>query len=192
MSQKTCDIAECDRESSARGWCRIHYQAWQRHGDPMGGRRKISSPEDAFRSRTEWDGECLIWSGAIGSTGYGWLKVEGRSVRVHRYAWERERGEIPEGSVVDHICWNRSCVNVDHLRLATPQQNSQYREHSMGKTGVRGVTESKYGYQARVKHDGKYYRKNFPGRTPESLAEAGRWAEAKRAEIFGEFAGGSQ
>lgn len=189
-AEATCSVTGCDRGLSARGWCGTHYQAWQRHGDPLGGGRKASSPEEAFNLRTDRQGDCIVWTGSVNRAGYGSIRVEGRLVKAHRYAWEREHGEIPEGLFVDHICWNRACVNVDHLRLATPQQNGQYRERSMGKTGVRGVTESKYGYRARVKHNGRYHSMNFAGRTPESLAAAGEWAEAKRAEIFGEFAGG--
>ncbi len=30
----TCSIAECDRAKFSRGWCRLHYQRWYKHGDP--------------------------------------------------------------------------------------------------------------------------------------------------------------
>ena len=31
---KTCSIQGCSRPHSGRGWCRVHYQRWRRHGDP--------------------------------------------------------------------------------------------------------------------------------------------------------------
>lgn len=93
-------------------------------------RRRYATPEEAFEARTEpivGDPDCLIWTGALDGGGYGRLHVNGRMVPAHRYAWERERGPIPDGLYVDHRCYVRSCVNVDHLRLATPQENQQNR-----------------------------------------------------------------
>ena len=43
--------------------------------------------------------------------------------RAHRLAWVLENGDIPEGMVIDHLCRNRACVNLDHLRLVTQQEN---------------------------------------------------------------------
>lgn len=189
MSEKKCSVDGCERKRYCRGWCRAHYQRWLRRGttDPVD--RKATA-EEAFGTRVRPDGDCLVWTGSIGDTGYGTVWVDGVRKRVHRYAWELENGRIPDGMVVDHVCWNRACVNVAHLRLATPQQNAQNLQGGLGRTGVRGVSEETGGYQARVKHNGETFAKHFSGRTPESLARAGRWAKEKRRELFGEFAGG--
>ena len=42
---------------------------------------------------------------------------------------------------IDHMCHNRACVNVEHLRVVTNAQNQQNRKgaNSLSKTGVRGV-----------------------------------------------------
>lgn len=35
MSKGTCSIEACSTDSYIRGWCRKHYTAWQRYGDPL-------------------------------------------------------------------------------------------------------------------------------------------------------------
>jgi len=66
-------------------------------------------------------GECIEWDGYRSKYGYG-LTGTKRS-RVHRLAWEKEYGPIPEGMVVRHACDNPSCYNVDHLVLGTQADN---------------------------------------------------------------------
>ena len=38
MPEGTCSIPDCNRpvRVKVRGWCALHYQKWQRHGDPLG------------------------------------------------------------------------------------------------------------------------------------------------------------
>lgn len=36
---KTCSIDECEKPSTARGWCGMHYARWRRHGDTEAGAR---------------------------------------------------------------------------------------------------------------------------------------------------------
>ena len=100
-------------------------------------------PEDTFTSRVEERADgCIAWVGTINDSGYGLMPFYGRQIRAHRYAWERENGPIPEGMVIDHLCWNRACVNVEHLRVITMAQNQQNREgaNKRSKNGVRGIS----------------------------------------------------
>lgn len=75
---------------------------------------------------------CWVWRGALDDLGYGRFSVGRtgsspfrRQVRAHRYAWELDRGPIPEGLVIDHLCGRRSCVNPDHLEPVTIEENTR-------------------------------------------------------------------
>lgn len=62
-----------------------------------------------------------------------WLAEKRVFAFGHRAAWTAVHGQIPEGMTLDHLCFNPPCVNVDHLRLATPSENAR-RQRSAFKT----------------------------------------------------------
>ena len=187
---KTCNIDGCEKRHYARGFCRMHHARWRRHGDPLAGGTWYATPEEAFLARTEplcWS-DCIVWTGATTSDGYGQLRVNGRVARAHRWAWERENGPIPDDMVIDHTCFERSCVNTRHLRLATRAQNNANRSGAMPGRGIpRGVYRHGRGYAAEVQSGGVRHRLGTFS-TPE---EASAVAAAKRAVLFGAFAGGA-
>lgn len=94
-----------------------------------------------LRERSHREGKCLIWDGHKTGSGYSQMMLNGQRHYIHRLAYELARGPIPAGMQVDHICGNRGCINASHLRLATLQQNAQYKQGlaSNNTTGVRGV-----------------------------------------------------
>lgn len=189
MSDYTCSIDGCASPRLARGWCKKHYYRWYRTGSlgiTMGG-----PPQEVLSRQTRTEGTCLVWVGALNSTGYGVVTYNNASLLAHRWSWELVNGAIPEGMMLDHKCHNTACVNVAHLRLATRHQNNIHLNgpNSRSRTGVRGVKHGKNGkYLAAVSQNGVRFHLG----TFDSVEDAEAVVVAKRLELAGEFAGHSR
>ncbi|KKK98629.1 hypothetical protein LCGC14_2640870, partial [marine sediment metagenome] len=66
---------------------------------------------------------CWGWAGYLCGNGYGYIKINKRKIRAHRFAYTQLVGEIPEGLTIDHLCRNRGCVNPSHLEVTTIGEN---------------------------------------------------------------------
>jgi hypothetical protein len=75
------------------------------------------------RVRSVDPAECVLWQGALDRDGYGKRMVQGKTVAVHRWAYERANGSIPAGMEIDHLCRNRRCYNPEHLDAVTQREN---------------------------------------------------------------------
>ena len=57
------------------------------------------------------------------TSGYGRISIDNAMRLAHRVAWTIFRGPIPDGMTIDHLCDNKSCVQVDHLRVVPIRDN---------------------------------------------------------------------
>ena len=186
MNNNTCSIPECNNKAHARGMCQTHYSRW-RKGRPLDApvRKLNDDPEESFKLRTQRQGKCLIWTGAMHEHGYGIIWANGKLARAHRYAWERVNGPIPDGMFIDHMCFNRQCCEVSHLRLATHKQNTEHVQGARdgNPSGIRGVHKNTRGgkpWRVRVKHNYREYNGGYF----DTLAEAEAAAIALRNKLF--------
>lgn len=76
-----------------------------------------------FVSRCALPNECWIWCGRVNENGYGWVSDNGKLRLAHRVAYEKVKGSIPSGLVLDHLCGVPGCVNPNHLEAVTQQEN---------------------------------------------------------------------
>jgi hypothetical protein len=94
----------------------------------MGRFTQSQSPDVRFSGRIEVDGfgpaGCWLWTGSLAGGGrYANFMVDGRTVAVHRWAYERFRGPIPPDKQLDHMCGVTRCVNPWHVRPVEPYEN---------------------------------------------------------------------
>lgn len=94
--------------------------------------RKPTDPIPRLLGRCEYDQEsgCLVFTGALTSSGYVRVGAYGKVPYGHRLMYEWGVGEIPEGFAVHHKCGVPSCVQPSHLECLSALDHRQ--EHGLG------------------------------------------------------------
>lgn len=188
MNPVQCKIASCTNGGRLRqGYCSGHYRRLTIHGDPQADipiATKSANPAESLAKHTERRGDCLIWVGHVNRGGYGATFVKGKFKTAHRMAFELAHGPIPEGGQIDHLCHNKACVEVAHLRLTSAKENLENLRgaKSNSSSGVRGVSWRKDvgKWAVQVMHN----RRNYRGGYFDNVEDAERAAVALRNELF--------
>lgn len=81
--------------------------------------------KERFWANVDRSGSCWLWTGPISSTGYGGVQWQGRRANAHKVAYVMERGPVPKGLQLDHLCRVRRCVNPIHLEPVTNAVNTR-------------------------------------------------------------------
>ena len=76
-----------------------------------------------FMASEEGMTDCIKWPGYIHPEGYGRRSFRGETMNAHRAAWIEKYGEVTKGTYIDHLCRNRACINLEHLRAITNREN---------------------------------------------------------------------
>ena len=90
---------------------------------------------------TGYDTPCFLWTGPIGTGGYGSMKRDHRLAPAHRVYYVSRFGPVPEGKELDHLCRIRHCVNPEHLEPVTRAEN--IRRGALAKLTLEDVQEIK-------------------------------------------------
>ncbi len=138
-----CVAPDCDRRALVDELCDRHYRQIL-HNGRFGTKWE---PEPRFWAKVDKSGPtpaphpvlgdlgpCWLWTGLTRGTQvdrYGTFKVKGKTVSVHRYAYELMVGPIPDGLTIDHLCKTSLCVRAvvgdqpgqGHLEAVTLAEN---------------------------------------------------------------------
>lgn len=87
-------------------------------------KRRLQTIEARLNKYIDKSSDCWLWTQDVYKYGYGKLSIgKGKQVRVHRYMYQKYKGNIPESLSVLHKCDNPRCCNPEHLFLGNQKDN---------------------------------------------------------------------
>lgn len=83
-----------------------------------------TDPSKRFWSKVNKTDSCWLWTASTHKFGYGAFNVRGKVYTGHAYSWYLAHNSFPsKGQVIMHTCDNPTCVNPQHLQIATQKEN---------------------------------------------------------------------
>ena len=118
--------------------------------------------KDLFWAKVKKSDGCWEWQAAKCRDGYGLFSIANvRQYKAHRLMLELQGETVPSNMIVMHTCDNPSCVNPDHLRIGTVQENNQDK---LTKNRQKGAVGSSNGRSllseeliVQIRHDPRHY-----------------------------------
>ena len=102
---------------------------------------------DRFWTKVLKSDGCWLWQAARCRDGYGLYSIRqngiGKQYKAHRFVKMSQGEIIPSGYVVLHTCDNPSCVNPDHLKIGTIQENNLDKLSKNRQLGPKGQKNSR-------------------------------------------------
>lgn len=69
--------------------------------------------------------DCVEITKGLDRDGYPILLIKRKRCRAARYLYEQTFGKIEDKKVIDHLCRNRKCINLEHLEVVTIVENTR-------------------------------------------------------------------
>lgn|SRR5574343_1091520 len=86
---------------------------------------RLTPIQRLFAKSSRMPNGCIEYTGTKTKNGtMRQISFNGKMVPASRLSWMLQNGEIPEGKFVCHKCDYPPCVNIEHLFLGSPQQNT--------------------------------------------------------------------
>ena len=115
---------------------------------------------------------CWEWTGHLDISGYGKIRVSGKSRQAHRILWGMMYGGIPSGGAcLMHRCDNPKCVNPTHLKIGDHLAN------------MRDMVAK--GRQARGSSNGRARLNESDVEAIRAMTRTGRWQIREIGRMFG-------
>lgn len=101
---------------------------------------------------------CWNWTDYVRASGYATFTIwfsefHSKTYYAHIFSYNKYKGEVPKGKVLDHLCRNRRCINPEHLEPVTRKENNR-----------RGLN-MKYDISTRIKAQELYKTGNYTLKT---------------------------
>lgn len=79
--------------------------------------------------------DCIIFFNKPRKDGYVRIYRDGKHLYAHTYAYTEAYGPVPKGLEIDHLCENRACINIEHLKAVTHKENMSHAKTRFLHTG---------------------------------------------------------